>query len=107
MRFFKVALVLGSLLPLIGASPVPREKRAIPDQYIVTLKDGITDPEIESHTSWLTSLVEAALGAGRADSNLNGVQKQFRIHDFRGYVGAFDSDTIESIKADENVSCLP
>ncbi|KAI2181683.1 hypothetical protein LOZ21_005328 [Ophidiomyces ophidiicola] len=101
MHFLKSSFLF--LLPLVAASPLPQEDSDIvPGKYIVTLKDGVTQADIESHKSWVSSIhssnLAAAAAAGRTGLESDGIRKVFQIHDFKAYSGSFDAKTAEDIR---------
>ncbi|KAI1970652.1 hypothetical protein LOZ53_005979 [Ophidiomyces ophidiicola] len=101
MHFLKSSFLF--LLPLVAASPLPQEDSDIvPGKYIVTLKDGVTQADIESHKSWVSSIhssnLAAAAAAGHTGLESDGIRKVFQIHDFKAYSGSFDAKTAEDIR---------
>ncbi|EAS32965.3 subtilisin-like protease [Coccidioides immitis RS] len=109
MKLLKSSLLL--LLPFVTASPIPSEdKDIIPGRYIVTLKDGITQEDIEYHKSWVTSVhrsnLAAATAAGRPRLETEGIRKFFQIHKMNAYSGAFDDQTAEDIRRNPYVKSV-
>lgn len=101
--FKNLALLVGALLPFAAAAPTQfnsRAAQAIPNKFIVTLKEDIASSEKESHLAWVSEVHARSLG--RRD--LAGVEKTYNISSFQGYAGTFDEATIEEIKASPEVS---
>jgi oryzin len=94
-----LVLIAGSLLPFVNAAPaaLQPQARAIPNKYIVTLKESA---DVKSHLIWAKDVHSRSLGR----RELSGVEKTFNINDFNGYSGSFDDATIEQIKASDAVS---
>lgn len=100
--FKNFAILVGALLPFAAAAPAPitpRAAQAIPNKFIVTLKEDIASSEKESHLAWVGEVHARSLG--RRD--LAGVEKTYNISTFQGYAGTFDEATIEEIKASPEV----
>ncbi|KAK6357684.1 Secreted subtilisin-like serine protease sub4 [Orbilia javanica] len=76
---------------------------AIPDQYIVVFKTGITDSATDAHTRRISSFhssIEARDPKGRKGRRTRGVQKKINVSGkskFRGYTGEFDKETLQEI----------
>ncbi|EEP82973.1 hypothetical protein UREG_07838 [Uncinocarpus reesii 1704] len=107
MHFLSLSLLL---LPFAAASPLPQEnKDIIPGQYIVTLKDGLTAAEIESHRSWVTTMHRSNLAAtGLSGIESEGIHGHFQINKLNLYSGGFDKKTVEELKRSPYVkSVLP
>ncbi|KMU89952.1 oryzin [Coccidioides immitis H538.4] len=85
-------------------------QRYHPGRYIVTLKDGITQEDIEYHKSWVTSVhrsnLAAATAAGRPRLETEGIRKFFQIHKMNAYSGAFDDQTAEDIRRNPYVKSV-
>ena len=109
MRFSQLStLLLGAVLPLVFAAPVPAPDPAaqgiIPGKYIIVLKEDITDVQMQIHTAWAAdiharSVERRALGE-RAPA---GIERTYGIKNFRGYAGGFDAETIKEIESREEV----
>ncbi|WEW55392.1 serine-type peptidase [Emydomyces testavorans] len=107
MQLLKSLLLL---LPFVVANPIPQEDRdIIPGQYIVTLKDGLTNTDIESHKAWVASVHRSNLAAtGQSGIESEGIRNIFQIHNLNLYSGSFDAKTAEDIKRSPYVkSILP
>lgn len=106
MHFIKNSiLLLGAILPLIAAVPVPDAAaapvRKIPGKYIVKFREGT---DVQAHTSWVAGVHKRNLA--KRDANAEGeapagIQKVYRA--FTGYSGSFDDATIKEIEASEDV----
>lgn len=94
----RFALLLSSLLPVL-AFPV-QDGAALPNKYIVSLKDDAID--IESHLDWVTNVHARSLS--RRDTI--GVERTFNIGAFNAYAGEFDEETIAQIKSNRNVASV-
>ena len=98
VRFSQVALLLGAVLPAYALPANKRGAAIVPNAYIVTLKSGLPEGQVEDHLSWVSDT--HARRATRRD--LTGVEKVW-TNSFQGYSGKFDSATIEDIKNSEHV----
>lgn len=105
--FQKLALFVSALLPFASGLPQaiktpiadPEPSEVIPNQYIITLKDTITN--LDSHLTWVHRIHARSLG--RRELGLAGVEETYNIPNFKGYAGAFDNDIIAEIKANPQV----
>jgi oryzin len=100
--FRLLATTLVGILPVL-ALPVldSRAANVVPGSYIITLKQGITRRDVDSHLSWVDDVHARSLT--RRDTT--GVNKLFTISDsFRAYSGSFDESTIQQIEASDQVS---
>ncbi|EON64454.1 hypothetical protein W97_03685 [Coniosporium apollinis CBS 100218] len=106
-------LLLGALIPLIAAAPVPQDDtfgiQAIPGKYIITLKEGIAPPKAEAHVAWVTDVHRRSLELERRDgknkANRKGIEQKYN-GTFTGYAGEFDDATINAIKASADVAAV-
>ncbi|EEP78436.1 hypothetical protein UREG_03282 [Uncinocarpus reesii 1704] len=98
MQLLRSSLLL--LLPFVVANPIPQEDSdIIPGQYIITLKDGLSQADVESHKTWVSSVHRSNLAAtGRQGIQSGGIAKAFQIHDLNVYSGNFDEQTAEDIR---------
>lgn len=99
MQLLNLSLFL--LVPFIAANPIPSESDdIIPGQYIVTLKDGLTAAEVESHRSWAAAMHRSNLAAAghRNGIETEGIFNHFQIHGLNMYAGGFDKKTVEQLK---------
>lgn len=76
---------------------------AIPNQYIVVFKDGVTDSATDAHTRRISSFhstIEARDPKGRKGRKTRGLRKKINVSGkskFRGYTGEFDKETLQEI----------
>jgi cerevisin len=104
VNFKNLAAIAGALLPFGLAAPLEAREQ-LPDvenKYIITLKPGISSPEVETHLSWVADVHKRNIA--RRDVDLAGVEKTYDIADFHGYAGTFDEATIEELKSNPDVS---
>lgn len=105
--FKKLALFVSALLPFSSGLPqaantpaAPAEfSEVVPNKYIVTLKDTVSD--VGSHLTWVEGIHARSLG--RRELGLAGVEEAYNVLDFKGYSGAFDTATVQKIKASPQV----
>lgn len=99
--FSHLALLLGSLLPAYGFPATSRRAApaVVPGSYIVTLKQGLVEPQVASHLSWVSEVHARSL-ARRQTSGVNKVWS----NSFKGYSGEFDEATVEEILSSDEVS---
>jgi oryzin len=74
--------------------------QSIPDRYIVSLKRELGSFDVSRHYSWVDDVHKRSV----TRRDLVGVEKSFQIGAFNGYVGEFDSDTVEQIRNREDAS---
>lgn len=100
----RLALYLGALLPAVLAAPAVNHKlpEAVPNKFIVTLKDGAS-VDADSHLTWVKDLHRRSLGK----RSTAGVEKTYNIDTWNAYAGEFDEETVEQIKANPDVSIHP
>ncbi|KAH7361688.1 alkaline proteinase [Plectosphaerella cucumerina] len=101
-----LAALAGALLPFGLAAPLEAREQ-LPDvenKYIITLKPGISSPEVETHLSWVADVHKRNIA--RRDVDLAGVEKTYDIADFHGYAGTFDEATIEELKSNPDVASV-
>ncbi|KAF3480956.1 subtilisin-like protease [Arthroderma uncinatum] len=77
--------------------PAPRGMEAIPDSYLVVMKDGILANEFDTHKEWIGGLLRHGSGANEAGEGGWGVQHTFNIAGLQGYSGNFDRQIIQKI----------
>ena len=96
-----LAIFFGALLPAVLAAPAPMTKKddIIPGKFIVTLKPGVDAAAAESHLSWVSDVHKRSL-----KRNTAGIEKKYKIKDWKAYAGEFDEATIAEIKASPDVS---
>lgn len=110
-----LALLLVAALPRIAALPVndatvsdatvnnaSGNSISTEGRYIVTLQSNLPMPEIRNHMSRVAAIQYR--NSGNQKFPHTGIEKSYAIGDFRGYVGAFDLDTLQMIRNDTRVS---
>lgn len=111
-----VSLLVGALSLNVGeAAPVTPSQapsfsvsgagQAIPDSYVVVLKDGISPEDFEAHQTWAQNMHKTRLGR-RDDENLNGIHQSFTLGNMCGYHGTFDEATLAQIRQSEEVNYI-
>jgi oryzin len=83
------------LLPAAFAAPAGKQPEYIPNKYIVTLKNGVTTNDFESHVSWARDVHARNLGS----RHTAGVEKTYKINDWSAYAVEMDSATLAEIKS--------
>jgi len=118
MQFFRnLALFAAAILPLVAGAPTlsTRAQKAralqekmgqvVADNYIVVLKSDLTSEQVENHQAWASDLHAKRL-ARRDDASLAGITAKYSMSRLTGYAGSFDADTIETIKASDDVAYI-
>lgn len=108
MRIFQSTCVLvGAIVPLFAAFPAsqPKANAIIPDKYVVTFKNGVSQAAIDAHTSWVSSVQAVNAARGFATAEPPGVERVININNFNAYTGSFDQQTVEEIRSSPDVSC--
>ncbi|SPO06424.1 related to subtilisin-like serine protease [Cephalotrichum gorgonifer] len=99
MNIKAIALLLGALLAPAAAAPAAASAReVVAEKYIVTLKSNLVSPQVESHVSWVKNVAKRDLEGRRSV----GVEKVWSKN-FKGYSGVFDAQTVEDIRASDEV----
>jgi len=99
--------VAAAILPFVAALPAPvaplssgdftiKAGTIVRDNYIVLLKEDVTETQFEEHKTWATSLHHRRL-ARRDDESLTGIKYNYHVGKLTGYSGAFDSSTIDEV----------
>lgn len=98
-------LPLGSLAaPLFNHTESKVPSPSVHGKYIVTLKQGLTSRDLESHVRWANIVHKRSSVGKQSNSSSAGVHKTFdSIH---SYLGEFNDDTIEQIKANPDVEAV-
>ncbi|KAF3480224.1 alkaline protease [Arthroderma uncinatum] len=102
MGFFRT-LVSFSILALSVAKPLKfigldDTKNAVPNSYIVVMKNAITESEFKNHQVWAAKIHSHSLNKRDPEETpLDGVKNAFDFPGFKGYSGIFDKKTIEAI----------
>lgn len=109
MQFFSnLALVALAILPLGALSAVvPAHAKAgdaIPDSYIVVLKDSISKEAFSTHQAWAKDLHSAAARKRDTAAKLSGFEHSYNFGKLRGYSGSFDKQTIQEIASRTDVA---
>ncbi|KAH8599095.1 peptidase S8/S53 domain-containing protein [Bisporella sp. PMI_857] len=97
-----IQLLVAGFAHLGCTTPVPntllqlRGGEIIPDRYIISLK---SDVDVESHLSWVSNVHRRSIS--RRDTA--GIRSSYAFGGFKGYSGEFDTETMEAIRANENV----
>ncbi|EJT82427.1 oryzin [Gaeumannomyces tritici R3-111a-1] len=97
-----LALHLAAVLPALAA-PVdkPAAAQAVPNSYIVTLKQGASAASFESHLSWVGDVHRRSI----SKRDTTGVDKVFNLGaGFTAYSGSFDTATLQEIKKSAEVA---
>ncbi|KAJ3574012.1 hypothetical protein NPX13_g4502 [Xylaria arbuscula] len=99
-----LALFFGALLPAAFAAPAKKvsEPEYIPNKYIVTLKNGVSTSDFESHINWARDIHARSLN--RRDTA--GVEKTYSIDNFKAYAVEMDAATVAEIKANPQVAIV-
>ncbi|KAK6508877.1 hypothetical protein TWF481_003644 [Arthrobotrys musiformis] len=84
---------------------------AIPNQYIVVFKDGVTDAATDAHTNRISSFHSKIAArdpkSGRKGKKTRGLHKKIKVSgksSFKGYTGEFDKETLSEILNSPEVS---
>lgn len=104
MHLKSFTLLLGALLSGALAAPAsPRgvSPQVVPNKYIVTLRNNLVQPQVDSHLSWVENVHRRSLS--RRDSEASGGVDKVWSASFKGYSGEFDAATIQEIQASEEV----
>ncbi|KAI5856884.1 subtilisin-related protease [Tricharina praecox] len=116
VSFRSIIAVAAAILPFVAALPAPiaplstgdftiKAGSIVQDNYIIILKDEVTATQFEEHKVWATSLHHRRL-TRRDDTSLTGIKYNYHFGKLTGYSGAFDSVTIEEIKARDDVKMV-
>lgn len=99
VNFRSLATTLTALLPLALAAPTEKQqskREVIPGKYIITLKDSVS---AESHLGWVQDVHSRSLSKRQTA----GIEKTYSIDSWNAYAGEFDDETLEAIKASDDV----
>ncbi|OIW23830.1 subtilase [Coniochaeta ligniaria NRRL 30616] len=122
----QLSLLLGVILPLgsLAAPVVNHTESGLPGRspiflnhtesgvpsptvigkYIVTLKQGLTSRDLESHVTWVNRVHRRSLKGNNNSTSAAGVHKTFE--NLHVYVGEFDNHTIEQIRSRVDVEAV-
>ncbi|KAJ3276504.1 hypothetical protein HK104_003645 [Borealophlyctis nickersoniae] len=114
MRFNSLLTVaFVAVSPLARGMVVPDTTgQAVPEQYIVVFKDGVSEDQIASHFSWLqTSMVTGPQlriqndkeSFDGADMGIYGIKRHYAFDGFRGYAAKLPSSAAEELKSHPHV----
>ena len=81
-------------------------KRAIPDRYIVVLKDHLNDDEAEAHHLWTRSLIDGWDPLRRVAGFLDRIVHTINLKKIRGYVGHFNREMLDKIRRAPEVAYI-
>lgn len=73
------------------------DSSTIPGEYIIVLKDQLTDSDFAKHTSWASSLDSKS-------RKRNPVLETYNMDGLKAYHGSFDRETIEKIASNPEVN---
>ncbi|KAF3317407.1 Sub3p [Orbilia oligospora] len=108
LNLLPTLLTVASIASSVFAVPVVKVANsgiasAIPNQYIVVFKNGVTDSATDAHTRRISSFhstIEARDPKGRKGRKTRGLHKKINVSGrskFRGYTGEFDKATLQEI----------
>lgn len=95
MNIKTIGLLLGVFLAPALAAPTDLSPEALADKYIITLKKDVES--VDSHVNWVKGVQ-----SGRVGTSASGVNKVWS-KSFKGYSGQFDEETLEEIRAKDEV----
>ncbi|KAK5992574.1 Alkaline protease 1 [Cladobotryum mycophilum] len=108
-----LALVATTLFAYAQAAPMVQEGeasiqsqhgQAIEGSYIVTLKSGLNEEDLESHIEWVQSVHQKRAVNKR---QYKGVEKTYTgEYDFNAYAGSFDEATLAEIRGNPDVDII-
>jgi oryzin len=94
--------LLAAVPTVLGVPITPPDTTVIPGKYIVTLRQDVAAPELESHISWVEEVHKRSV----RKRDEQGVEKIW-AQSFMGYSGEFDEETLEQIAGNDDVSLTP
>jgi oryzin len=98
MQLFARVLALAATAVPFFAQAAPLSKHSsdpIPGKYIVLLQPETNISSVAAHHSKVRELHRRNL----ARRDIDGIEREYDLGDFKGYAGAFDDATIEELKA--------
>lgn len=95
LKFLSVALAALTAADAAKILSVANTQDVIKDSYIVVMKDEVPSSELSAHVSWVRNHHNTA--KSRRDPSITGVKSTFNFGTFKGYLGAFDHDTLDQI----------
>jgi hypothetical protein len=115
----QLSLLVGGLLSLgsvTTAAPVSYNETAgtapteigatVRAKYIVTLKDGLTSRDLESHFGWVNQVHKRNLEGDNNSKNNNNTGIHRTFDSLHVYIGDFDDSTLEQIKSRPDVEAV-
>ncbi|KAI9849523.1 MAG: Basic amino-acid permease [Sclerophora amabilis] len=106
----RALILLGALLPIVAGAPyaAPAEDdavaEAIPEKYLVLLKQGTPKAKFDAHTAWAADLETKSKSNERR--RFRGVRRKNSFKRFSSYSGEFDQATIDKIRASDEVELV-
>lgn len=86
----------GNLKPRNGPAPLFRVSNAVTNRYIVVYNDEVTEEDVSSHNSWISSVAEKRDLTNEQDDDRK--IEFFGLPHFRGYLGWFPENILKSIQ---------
>ncbi|CBX96117.1 hypothetical protein IAQ61_001299 [Plenodomus lingam] len=102
MQFFtRLLAAAATAAPFLAqAAPLaPRQENLIPDKYIVVLKPETDMASITAHHETVRAIHARNLARRTDEEASAGIEREYQFGDFKGYAGAFDSQTVEELKS--------
>ncbi|EEP80328.1 hypothetical protein UREG_05170 [Uncinocarpus reesii 1704] len=104
MGFFKTFAVLAAASLANAAEIFSAERDAIPNQYIVVMKDEVSSQSFGSHRAWVADMHHSNLEKRALVGH--GIKKTFEFENMKGYSGVFDEETIKEISENPDVAFI-
>ncbi|KAI1943052.1 hypothetical protein LOZ66_000747 [Ophidiomyces ophidiicola] len=101
----KISILSIAALAYVDAAEllkVAKDVDIIPKSYIVAMKGNVNDLDFQSHTASIASIHHENL-AKRGSSSAGGLKFVYNVHNWKGYSGSFDEDTLRQILNDPKV----
>lgn len=95
LKFLSVALAALTAADAAKILSVENTQDVIKDSYIVVMKDEVPASELNAHVSWVRNHHHTR--KARRDPSITGVRSTFSFGTFKGYLGAFDHETLDEI----------
>ncbi|KFA46894.1 hypothetical protein S40293_03613 [Stachybotrys chartarum IBT 40293] len=96
-----VALYVLGVFAAAGHALPASSSSVVPGKFIVSLKAS-ADVDLGSHTQWVSEVHARNIARRAGDST--GVDQTFSFPGYQAYSGSFDEETLDSIRANPNVS---
>lgn len=99
-----IALLLTALNTVEGGRFIESQNAedAIPNAYIVVLKDKKSNLDFNSHINWVEELHQTSIRKG-TEVSLGGLKFKYDIHGWKGYSGSFNQESLDQIIENEDV----